>query len=282
MLVVKAYAKVNLTLEVLGKRSDGYHQVATVMQTVDLADELSFAPSERLLFRCNLSSLETADNLVLRAATLLKERTGCDRAAEIRLQKSIPVAAGLGGGSSDAAATLMALNRMWELALGPDELHGLAASLGSDVPFFLIGGTALAQGRGEEVQALPPMRGVHFVLLVPPVEIPQKTATLYGHLNPEHYTRGEVSQRLRECIEAGNWPDGSLTFNAFEPVALGLFSAIHDYRRAFLAAGAPWVRLTGTGPGMYTFVASRDEAEAMADRLRGTGCEPILVSSVNL
>ena len=280
MLTVKAYAKINLTLEVLGKRSDGYHEVASVMQTIDLDDELQFATSEKLILRCNWPSLETPDNLVLRAANLLKERTGCDRGAEIHLEKAIPLAAGLGGGSSDAAATLVALNRMWELDLDFRELYGMAASLGSDVPFFLLGGTALAQGRGEEVQSLPPLTSGHFVFLVPQVEIPQKTATLYGQLTPEHYTGGEVSQRLREHIDEGLWPDGSLTFNTFEAVAFSLYPVLEQYRRALLEAGAPWVRLTGTGPGMYTFVASRGGAEAISQGLRSAGYEPILAASV--
>ncbi|MBI2855971.1 MAG: 4-(cytidine 5'-diphospho)-2-C-methyl-D-erythritol kinase [Chloroflexi bacterium] len=280
VLTVKAWAKVNLTLEVLGKREDGYHQVASVMQTIDLWDELRFAPSDRLLLRCNVASLETPDNLALRAATLLREHTGFAQGAEIHLEKAIPLASGLGGGSSDAAAALKALNRLWSLGLSPEELRVLAADLGSDVPFFLRGGTAQVEGRGEEVCPLPPLSQVYFVLLVPPLEIPRKTATLYGHMTPERYTDGSASLRLRRSIEEGKRLDGKLLFNAFQEVAFSLFPILEEHRQALLESGAEWVRLTGTGPALYTFAASRMAALDMAERLRSAGYEPYVASTV--
>ena len=197
MLTVKAHAKVNLTLEVLGKRADGYHQIVSVMQTIDLSDELTFATSDRITLRCDVPSLETDANLVIRAATLLKERTGYPGGVDIHLKKNIPVASGLGGGSSDAAATLKALSHLWGLDLGLEELLPLAASIGSDVPFFLPGGTAIAEGRGEVIHELPPIPKVHLVLLALPVEMPNKTATMYGRLTAEHFTKGEASLSLR-------------------------------------------------------------------------------------
>ena len=134
MLTVRAYAKVNLTLEVLRKRGDGYHQIVSVMQTIDLFDELSFTRSDNEVnLRCSLLSLETPDNLITKAATLLKEHTGYSGGADIFLKKRIPVASGLGGGSSDAASTLKALCQLWELDMGDEELLALASSVGSDV-----------------------------------------------------------------------------------------------------------------------------------------------------
>ncbi|MBF8266772.1 MAG: hypothetical protein HW388_280 [Dehalococcoidia bacterium] len=280
MLTVKAWAKVNLTLEVLGKRGDGYHQVASVMQTIDLCDELRLAPSDQLMLSCNVASLETPDNLVLKAATLLKKQTGYSGGAEIYLNKAIPLASGLGGGSSDAAATLKALNRLWGLGLSPEELRALAADLGSDVPFFLQGGTALVEGWGEEVCPLRPLSQVYFVLLVPSLEIPRKTATLYGHMTPEGYTDGSASLRLRRSIEGGKRPNGKLLFNAFQEVAFDLFPSLAVYRRAMLEAGAGWVRLTGTGPALYTFAASSKKALALAQRLREGGYEPYVAAAV--
>ena len=280
MLTVKAYAKVNLTLEVLGKREDGYHQIASVMQTIDLADELRFAPADQLTLRCNLPALETPDNLVLRAATLLREQTGYTGGAEIHLDKAIPLASGLGGGSSDAAATLTALNDLWELGLQQEELHSLAASVGSDVPFFLQGSTALVEGRGEVVQLLPPVSTLHLVLLAPPGEIPDKTATLYRQMTLEHYSRGEASLRLRRSIERGRRPSGRMLFNVFEGVAFDFFPSLGAYREAMLNAGAPWVHLVGSGPSLYTFGASKSKALALAEKLRDEGYEPYVAATV--
>jgi 4-diphosphocytidyl-2-C-methyl-D-erythritol kinase len=280
VLTVKAYAKVNLTLEVLGKRDDGYHQIVSVMQTIDLSDELSFVPSSEIIFRCSLLSLETSDNLVLRAASLLKERTGYSGGIDIFLKKNIPVAAGLGGGSSDAAATLKALCRLWNLDINDSELQSLAASLGSDVPFFLLGGTAMAKGRGEEIHELPAMDTTHMVLLAPPMEMLNKTASMYGSLIPEDYTNGEASSQLRACIEGQKKSDAHFLFNVFEDVAFSLFQPLEVYRNAMLDAGASWVHLTGSGPAMYTFSDSKQDAIAFAEKLRAAGYEVYVATTV--
>ena len=280
MLTIDAYAKVNLTLEVLGKREDGYHRVSSVMQTIDLCDRLYFELSEGLSLRCNVASLETQDNLALRAAALLREHTGSSKGAEIRLEKGIPMASGMGGGSSDAAVTLKALDRLWGLGLGNDGLQPLAASLGSDVPFFLRGGTAAVEGRGEVVRSLPPIPQTHVVLLVPELEIADKTTTLYGHMTPDQYTSGRATLRLCRSLEDGKRPDARFFFNAFEDVAFGLFPVLEEHRQALLEAGAGWVRLTGTGPALYTSMASRKRAFALAEGLRSGGYRPYVASSV--
>ena len=193
-LVVRAYAKLNLTLEVLGRRPDGYHEITSVLQTVSLADVLSFRPAPTLSLRCSDPTLVSEDNLALRAARLLGETTGCTQGAEVTLEKHIPVASGLGGGSADAAAALWALDRLWDLRLPETQLSTLAARLGSDVPFFLQGGTALAQGRGERVTQLPPAPEAWFLVVRPPLEIPTKTATLYGMLDQRHWTKGKATK----------------------------------------------------------------------------------------
>src|SRR4030042_180950 len=155
MIPLKAYAKINLTLEALSKRPDGYHEIASVRQATSLADTLTFEPAETLDFNCDVPELQTGDNLVLKAARLLKEISGYKKGARINLTKKIPLAAGLGSGSTDAAATLVGLNKLWGLNLSRAKLLELAAKLGSDVPFFLYGGTALAQERGEQGTPLP-------------------------------------------------------------------------------------------------------------------------------
>ena len=271
MLTIPAFAKINLTLEALGKRADGYHEVVTVMQTIDLCDELTLEPSTTVTLRCSDPALETTDNLALRAAGLLRERTGFDGGAEAYLRKSIPVAAGLGGGSSDAAAALTGLRSLWGLEQAVADLTPLAAALGSDVPFFLTGGTAIAEGRGEVITPLPALPLTHLVLLAPRVEIPNKTAAMYSRLTPDRYTGGERSARLRSSLERGVRPDPDLLCNVFEDVAFGLHPAIEEGRRAMMEAGASWVRLTGSGPAMYTFSASAEQADTLARRLRDSG-----------
>ena len=159
-LVVHSPAKLHLFLEVLGKRPDGYHEVRTVMQTVDLADELELEEATAISLTVEPpGAAPTEDNLVLRAARLLQQAAGSSGGASITLRKGIPIAAGLGGGSSDAAVTLLALSSLWGIGMSPDELMELGATLGSDVPFFLQGnGCTLATGRGERIVPLPASR----------------------------------------------------------------------------------------------------------------------------
>ena len=152
----KACAKINLTFEVIGKRSDGYHEIVSVMQAIDLCDVLTVEPRELLYLSCNVPELASPNNLVLKAARLMQSAAGHDQGAAISLVKGIPLAGGLGGGSTDAAVVLKRLNELWRLGLSVEKLTELAAGLGSDVPFFCSGSpTALAQGRGERVTALP-------------------------------------------------------------------------------------------------------------------------------
>jgi 4-diphosphocytidyl-2-C-methyl-D-erythritol kinase len=280
VLIVHAYAKVNLTLEVLGKRADGYHQIVSVMQSIDLSDEVSFTPSNQLTLKCSVPSLETDDNLVLRAANLLKDHTGYSGGADILLQKHIPIASGLGGGSSNAAATLGALNRLWKLDMGDEDLQSLAALLGSDVSFFLLGGTAMAERRGEEVKELPQMPTTHLVLLAPPVEIHDKTATMYNHLTSEDFSKGEAAAKLTNCLKEGKRPEANLLFNAFEEVAFDLFPPLAEYRHVMLEAGAGWVHLAGSGPALYTFAASKAGATTLAGTLTSAGYEAYAATTV--
>ena len=153
-LTALAYAKVNLTLEVLGRRDDGYHDVATVLQTVSLYDRLTFAPDSEIRVECSISALSNPDNLAWRAAVALKEATGYAGGARITIEKGIPEAMGLGGGSSDAAATLVALNRLWGLGLTAADLEDVGRNLGADVPFLVGGGTAMGTGKGDYLKRL--------------------------------------------------------------------------------------------------------------------------------
>jgi 4-diphosphocytidyl-2-C-methyl-D-erythritol kinase len=280
-LTLQAYAKINLTLEVLAKRPDGYHEVASVLQTISLADTLTFEPSANLDFRCDVPNLQSPDNLVLKAAKLLREATGCTKGAVIQLTKRIPIAAGLGSGSTDAAATLVGLNQLWELNLSLERLVELASKLGSDVAFFLYGGTALARGRGEQITPLPPTPELWLVLLQSAIEpVPNKTAQLYSQLNPPHFTSGQYTQKLVAHLNHGGNVDDSFLFDVFEQVVFDFFPKLSGYRSSLLKAGARGVHLAGSGPALFTLVPDKARGEAILKRLENEGQKAYLVHTV--
>ena len=266
-LVVRAYAKLNLTLEVLGRRPDGYHEITSVLQTVSLADVLSFMPAPTLSLRCSDPALASEDNLALRTAQLLRETTGCTRGAEITLEKHIPTASGLGGGSTDAAATLWALDRLWDLRLPTAQISALAARLGSDAPFFLQGGTVLAEGRGEKVTQLPQAPDAWFLVVRPPLQIPTKTTTLYGMLGQRHWTKGKATKQLVKALKRGEAIREAYLYNTFDAVAPSAYPAIGRWRRLLLEASPSRPHLTGSGPALYIPVESREHGRAVAGRL---------------
>ncbi len=279
MLRLLAPAKVNLTFEALGRRADGYHEARTALQAISLADEISFESAADLSLAVgpplagalpSAASVPTGDdNLVMQAARLLRREAGVREGAAIRLRKRIPAAAGLGGGSSDAAAALRGLRRLWGLDLGADALRELAARLGSDVPFFVTGGAALAEGRGERLTPLPPAQGSVVVMASPDETADGKTAALYGLLRPKHYSDGRaadaLAQRLRDGAPFSDWRL-DLT-NAFEAVAPQAYPSYAAMRDAFEAEGMRPL-LCGAGPAMF---ALAPDAPAAAARLRRAG-----------
>jgi 4-diphosphocytidyl-2-C-methyl-D-erythritol kinase len=268
---VAAPAKINLTLEVLGKRPDGYHEIVSILQTIDLRDILTATSSSHLRLTAPGLECDESDNLVLKAARLLQSTTGCSSGAEMLLEKRIPAAAGLGGGSSDAAAALVALNHLWELNLGSQALADLGARLGSDVPFFLCGAAALARGRGERLEPLPPRSGLWVVLTVPPVVIPHKTKALYAALTPADFSDGLASLALARRLLEGEALSFAALRNVFERPAFALYPLVASYREAMLAAGAPFVRLAGSGPALFCLHRSRQDAQDLVNRLAGEG-----------
>jgi len=277
MSAIKAFAKINLVLEVLGRRDDGYHDVSTVVHSVDLADRLSVEAGTGLFLECATPAIANEDNLVMRAARLLQEAAGCSQGARIRLEKGIPMAAGLGGGSSNAAAALLALNELWGLGWSEVSLVELGARLGSDVPFFLQrAGCALATGRGELVTPLPPVKGWWAVVLWPKVPpLPNKTAMLYSMLAEADYTDGSMAAALAEELNAGKLAPERL-YNAFDRVADGAFPGLEGYRRVFQEAGAGFANLVGSGPALYTLVDSAEQGKQLLDALGGDGHEVYL------
>ena len=265
-LELSAAAKVNLTLEVLGRRPDGYHEIATVMQTVDLADRLVLEEADALELRTTAAGIPTGPaNLALRAAMALRDAAAVDRGARIRLDKRIPTAAGLGGGSADAAAALVGLNRLWRLRWPLERLEAVAVTLGMDVPFFLRGGTALGTGRGERLRSVVGP-GLSLVLVNP--GLGASTAETYGRVTPRMYTKGEHSRALLAALK------GRRTGRIAEHLHNGLEAALGPLqphvlkiKAALMAAGALGAAMSGSGPTVFGLARSWEHARQLRARL---------------
>lgn len=264
-LVLRTAAKVNLTLEVLGKRADGYHEIATVMQAVDLSDRITLDDADDVELRSSGVEVPTdARNLALRAAVALRQAAGVRSGVRITLDKRIPVAAGLGGGSSDAAGVLVGLNRLWRLRWPLERLEGVATTLGSDVPFFLRGGTALATGRGEKVE---PLRGRSLALVLVNPKFPVSTAEMYGRLTPAMYSDGGATRALAGSLGRSTARVAASLYNGMQAAAAGVFPQIAQMRAALLAAGALGALMSGSGPTVFGVARSYEQARQIRARV---------------
>ncbi len=281
---VQAYAKINLTLDVLGRRADGYHDLATVMQTVDLCDTICLTATKdnQVHLVCTKPELSNDDNLAACAAHLVRQRLAISQGVLIELHKRIPVAAGLGGGSSDAAAVLLALQQWWQLQLSWNDLLDLASSLGSDVPFFLTGGLALCQGRGERVTALAPLwhESMRWLLLVKPA-ISISTAAVFRNLPASDYTDGSHSQAVSTALHAGQKPELKDLQNCFERIVLEAYPEVTRARTALLQAGASCARLSGTGPTLFAPFSDLACAQKVQNQLQTLGYEVYLSRAIH-
>ena len=279
MLTVQAPAKINLTLEVLAKRPDGFHQVRSVIQTIDLCDSLRFQLSSSIEIKCDAPVWVAEESLVSKAVKLAQEATGCSKGVIIELNKRIPLTAGLGGDSSDAAATLLGLNQLWGLGLSHEMLLEMTSHLGSDVPFFLYGGTALVEGRGEVVTPLPPLPQRWIVLVVPDVpRLPEKTKQLYASLKASNFTDGQITERLVAALREKK--EVSILFNTFENVAFNRFSGLKVYREHIRKLGADNVHLAGSGPTLFSLVKDKAQAEELHTRCQQQGLESYLAGTL--
>ena len=266
-----AFAKVNLALRVLGRRGDGYHEIWTIFQTISLSDALTFQTTQggRLELVCSDPELPTDErNLVHKAATALRARFDVSPGARITIEKRIPTQGGLGGGSSDAAATLIGLARLWRLDVSTDELAEIGSRIGADVPFFLTGGTALGTGTGTDITPLedPPQK--HLVVITPAVKI--STAEAYKALNATALTKGEsvanLSVSRTEPLTSGSLCE--LMHNDFEGVVAGLEPEVGRAREALREAGARHSMLSGSGSSVFGVFENRVDAEHAAEALR--------------
>lgn len=257
-IACRAPAKVNLCLEVLGRRDDGYHELRTVFQAVGLYDYVRVGESETVDLSVARGAPADERNLAYRAAELL--RSGCThRGAYIELRKRIPAGAGLGGGSSDAAAALSCLVDLWGLELTAEELVAAAAAIGADVPFFLGPPTALGTGRGDVLTPLPSPPTTWMVLAVPPLRLPRKTAAVFAALRPEEYTDGGASEALGRALQEGRPLGSELLYNGLTAAALRALTGLEEYSAALSRVWPHWT-VSGAGPAHFTICSSRDEA----------------------
>ena len=279
-MLYRCYAKVNLTLEILNKRADGFHELASLVHTINLSDVLRVEPADELLSRVEGLKINSETNLVARAAELLNVTLKQRRGAALSLVKRVPTAAGLGGGSSDAAAALVALDALWNARLGVTRLARLAAELGSDVPFFVRGGAALLRGRGDELEALPPRIGQWLVLLVPAHDVQDKTRRLYAALQPDDFTSGELTDRAAQRLKDREPLEPGELVNGFGRAARLVFPGLSDMWAHAERLCQRKFMLSGAGPALFALAASRADAREQAAVLARLGGEVYAVRTV--
>ena len=259
-LTCPAPAKLNLFLHVVGRRADNYHQLQTLFRFIDLHDTLHFTLRDDGVVRRThaIEGIAEEQDLCVRAARLLQSETGCAQGVDIAVEKHIPMGGGLGGGSSDAATTLIALNRLWSLGLSRARLMQLGLRLGADVPVFVFGENAFAEGVGEKLQAYP-LPEAWYVVLFPPVQVP--TAQIFAH--PE-LTRDTVSITMRALSE-GHLSGGRQLRNDLQAIACKLYPEVA--RHIAWLADFGKAMMTGSGACVFAEFAGRSEAEAVLQRL---------------
>lgn len=267
----KAPAKINLMLDVLHKRPDGFHEVEMVMTMIDLADRLEMSEQKRdtIIITSQAGYIPLDEkNLAFQAARLIKERYDVKQGVHIHLDKKIPVAAGLAGGSSDAAATLRGLNRLWGLGIPQVELLALGAELGSDVPFCVTGGTALATGRGEVLTPIPNPPQCWVIVAKPPINV--STAEVYGRLRSDQIQRHPSAERMVEALTQGSFQQMCQSLgNVLEEVTLKMHPEVQQLKEGMLKLGADGALMSGSGPTVFGLVSKESKVARIYNGLRG-------------
>ena len=265
---IESPAKVNLFLEVLGKRKDGYHNVETILETVDLFDSLTLKEiEEEIEIKSDLSELPLGkENLVYQAATLLKKRLGIEKGIQTTINKRIPLASGLGGGSGNAASVLLGLNKLWNLNLSYEELFHLAREIGADVPFFLRGGRALGKGRGDELQPLPQGPAFYFVLVSPDFEV----STEWVYENLKNLTKEARSIKIiLSALKSGKITKiGNSLYNRLEEVVVPRHPQIAKIKKRLLELGACGALMSGSGPSVFGLAGDKKSAKEIYDKIK--------------
>ncbi|MCX5776401.1 MAG: 4-(cytidine 5'-diphospho)-2-C-methyl-D-erythritol kinase [Candidatus Firestonebacteria bacterium] len=285
-IIFKSRAKINLYLKVLDKRGDGYHNIRTIFQEIDLADDITIkkAPKKQgLTVECEDASVPVDEkNLAYRAAALILSEKKINTGLKIIINKIIPVKAGLAGGSSNAAAVLKACNNMFLPVLPFEKIFNLALSLGSDVPFFLKGGTALGEGRGEVLTALPSLAETWFVIVTEGEKA--STGAIYAKYRNALTKTGVSGKNILEFISKKNAAGGDIRkilFNDLEIPAGSINPAIYRVKECLLAAGARGALMSGSGPSVFGIADSKEDAESLAARVKQIYSRVIITKSVS-
>lgn len=247
-----SFAKINLHLRVLGKRDDGYHDIFTVFQTVSLHDTIAFEAGERIVLTCDDETIAIdGSNLIVKAADALRAAFTVTSGAAMRLEKTIPMGGGMGGGSSNAATALIGLSRLWNLNATLDQLVELAAEIGADVPFFLMGGTAIGTGRGTDIESVADFEGERIVIVTPDVVVP--TAKAYANIRAESLTNDGANRILRVCrSEAESWDFlQSALINDFEATVFAAYPEIGGVKQKLIELGAKQALMSGSGASVF-------------------------------
>lgn len=275
---VKAPAKINLTLDVLHKRPDGYHEVEMIMTTIDLADRihLELLPDKKITIDCSASFVPIDErNLAYQAAKKLQERFQVEWGVSIYIDKQIPVAAGLAGGSTDAAATIKGLNQLWNLGLSLEEMVSVGTELGSDVAFCLYGGTALATGRGEIITPLSPLPPCWVILAKPPLGV--STGNIYSKLNVNELEERPNTLAMKQALAEGNFSQvAKYLCNVLETVTLKEHPQVLQIKQQMKKFGADGVLMSGSGPTVYGLTQKMSRVQRIYNGLRGF-CQHVYV-----
>ncbi|OHB50919.1 MAG: 4-(cytidine 5'-diphospho)-2-C-methyl-D-erythritol kinase [Planctomycetes bacterium GWF2_40_8] len=269
---LKAPAKINLFLEILGKRDDGYHEIETVMQEIDLVDNLQFEEiREGVKLKCNNKNIPSDENnLVCKAANLMVNECGIKKGVLISLEKNIPVGAGLGGGSSDAATTLKALNSLWKIGLSDVDLVEFAARLGSDIPFFIKGKTALCSGRGEKITPIEVKSEMNYLVIFPHINI--STATIYRNLKIDlTKKRKDVSFFLNALKNSKVADISKLLFNRLEEVIFATYPDLLHVKSSLEHFDFCGLSVSGSGSAFFGLCNDRRQAEAIKGKVELSG-----------
>lgn len=252
-IMLKAYAKINLGLDVIGKREDGYHEVRMIMQTIRLYDKLCMKKmnKEDIVIKTNLAYLPTNENnLVYKAIQLLRDEFQIKQGLYVELEKHIPVAAGLAGGSSDAAAALVGMNKLFHLQLSKKELMERSVKLGADIPYCILGGTALSEGIGEVLTSLPAMPSAYILIAKPPINV--STKFVYENLKLNEETKHPDIDGIMESIKNGNLIGVTDRLsNVLETVTIEKYPVIQDIKNIMLEQGAMNALMSGSGPTVF-------------------------------
>ncbi len=281
-ITLKAYGKINLSLDVLGRRPNGYHDVAMIMQTVDIYDTLTMTKrdDDKVVLTTDLEGLTCGeDNLVCRAIRLIKEKHKIATGVSVHLEKKIPMAAGMAGGSSDCSAAFRAMSILFELGLGDNELMEYGVTLGADVPYCIMGGTALSEGIGEILTPLKSLKGSNLVIATPDISV--STPWVYNNLVLNEDTKHPDTKLMLKAVE-----DGDIRllaenmYNVLETVTKNKHTQIGELEQIMLSGGAMGSIMSGSGPTVFGIFDSREKAEKISENIKSRNmCRNVYVTS---